>query len=177
MFNQLQEIWKDIKGFESMYQVSNQGNVRSLRAYAKKRGRLLALRTNYSGYIQTDLCKNSKKYTFRVNRLVAEAFIPNPHHYPQVNHIDENKKNNDVSNLEGCTAKYNCNYGNKTKYAGKKISESHKKKVVQISKSGMIVKIWTSIKEAQQHGFNNISACCSHKRRTSSGYRWEYYED
>lgn len=102
------EEWKNVIGYEGLYEVSNKGNVRNVR-----RNTLLRLtKTNY-GYIQVSLYKNGIRTGLKVHRLVAEAFIPNPDNLPQVNHKDEDKTNNNVTNLEWCTAKYNNNYGNR----------------------------------------------------------------
>ena len=106
------EEWKNIIGYEGLYEVSDIGNVRNVR-----RNTLLKLtKTNY-GYIQVSLYKNGIKTGLKVHRLVAEAFIPNPDNLPQVNHKDEDRTNNNVTNLEWCTAKYNSNYGHRTENA------------------------------------------------------------
>ena len=106
------EEWKNVIGYEGLYEVSDIGNVRNVR-----RNTLLRLtKTNY-GYIQVSLYKNGIKTGLKVHRLVAEAFIPNLDNLPQVNHKDENKSNNRVDNLEWCTAKYNNNYGHRTENA------------------------------------------------------------
>ncbi len=89
------EIYKDIKGYEGEYKVSNCGNV-----YSCKRNIILKPSTTKNGYLRVSLCQNGIKKYFSIHRLVAEAFIPNPNNLPQVNHIDENKKNNNASNLE-----------------------------------------------------------------------------
>ena len=100
------EEWKAIPGYEGLYEVSNKGNVRNVR-----RNTLLRLPKNNNGYIQVCLCKNGKRYKKYVHRLVAEVFIPNPYNLPQVNHINEDKTDNRVENLEMCNAKYNNTYG------------------------------------------------------------------
>ena len=106
------EEWKNVIGYEGLYEVSNKGNVRNVR-----RNTLLKLsKTNY-GYIQVHLYKNGIRTGLRVHRLVAQAFIPNPDNLPEVNHLDEDKTNNRVDNLEWCTAKYNVNYGHRTENA------------------------------------------------------------
>ena len=123
------EIWKDIKGYEGLYQVSNFGRVKSLTKYHKtKKGyfskeRILKLIRNERGYLLVGLCKNWKKQKVFVHRLVAETFIPNPNNLPQVNHINEfEKDNNSIDNLEWCTCKYNCNYGTRNKRIKEKIT-------------------------------------------------------
>jgi hypothetical protein len=104
------EIWKPIEGYEN-YQVSNFGVVKSLK---HKKEIILIPYKDIWGYLRVTLCKNGNYKHFKIHRLVAQAFIPNLNNYPQVNHIDENRLNNHVDNLEWCTAKYNSNYGNRT---------------------------------------------------------------
>lgn len=99
------EEWKNVIGYEGLYEVSNKGNVRNVR-----RNKLLRLQKN-QGYIRVGLSKNGIKTWLRVHRLVAQAFLPNPDNLPQINHKDEDKTNNSVDNLEWCTAKYNNTYG------------------------------------------------------------------
>ena len=110
----MEEIWKDIKGYECIYQVSNLGNVKSLDRLStngrRLKGKLLA-KTNSKGYIKVTLTNKNKSDNRDIHRLVAQAFIPNPENKPQVNHIDEDKTNNTVDNLEWCTAKENINHG------------------------------------------------------------------
>ena len=106
------EEWKNIIGYEGLYEVSNIGNVRNVR-----RNTLLRLSKNKYGYIQVWLYKNGIKTGLKVHRLVAEAFLPNPDNLPQVNHLDEDKTNNSVDNLEWCDQKYNVNYGHRTENA------------------------------------------------------------
>lgn len=109
------EVWRDVVGFEGLYQVSTEGRIRSLDRWSKNRwglylrkGMLLSYRDEGSGYHQARLYdKHSKSHYLRVHRLVANAFIPNPYELPQINHIDEDRKNNKVDNLEWCDAYYN----------------------------------------------------------------------
>lgn len=111
------EVWEDIKDYEGLYKVSNYGNIKSLSKYAGKSPRkekLLKVHIDRYGYPYVVLCKEGKEHLATIHRLVAEAFIPNPHNKPQINHIDENKLNYQVSNLEWCTCKYNINYGTRT---------------------------------------------------------------
>lgn len=115
----MEEIWKDIEGYEGLYQISNLGRVWSVR---KEIYRKPCIVSNYYG---VSLTKDGHYDTFSIHRLVAEAFIPNPLNLPQVNHIDEDKLNNRADNLEWCTAKYNCNYGGRNSKIGDK-SRGHR---------------------------------------------------
>ena len=109
------EEWRPIEGYEGLYEVSSYGRVRSLDKYDSMnrflRGRILRLFTDGLGYLRAQLYSNSKRKSFLVHRLVAQAFIPNPDNLPQVNHRDENPSNDNVDNLEWCDGKYNVNYG------------------------------------------------------------------
>ena len=129
------EIWKNIVGYEGKYQISNLGRVKSLKDRYGYRERILKPSTNKRGYKKVVLVKvGEKRKTFLVHRLVAEAFIPNPNNYSEVNHKDENPSNNNVDNLEWCTRKYNINYGTAIERAtekkkGYKHSEETKLKI------------------------------------------------
>lgn len=101
------EIWKDIEGYEGLYQISNKGRVKSFHG----KGRIMKLGTHPLGYKLATLTKDGEQNTKQVHRLVAQAFIPNPENLPVINHKDENPSNNNVKNLEWCTQKYNLNYG------------------------------------------------------------------
>lgn len=104
------EIWKNINGWENMYQVSNLGRVKSLNYNRTNKEQIVKPYQRKDGYIQVCLCKNSKITTYKLHRLVAQAFIPNPNRLPEINHIDEDKTNNCADNLEWCNSKYNKNY-------------------------------------------------------------------
>ena len=116
----MKAIWKDIKEYEGLYQINEKGEVKSLPKKAgrsQRKAKILKTYTDKDGYIKVILCKNNKTRFLSVHRLLAEAFIPNPLNLPQINHKDENKKNNDLNNLEWCDCKYNINYGTRTKRA------------------------------------------------------------
>ena len=126
--------WKDIKGYEGIYQVSSYGNIKSMdriveansnHKYQHIKEHLLRLNGGKK-YIQVILCKNGKTKPFLVHRLVAEAFISNPNNLPCVNHKDENPKNNNVDNLEWCTYKYNNEYNRRVEKCKHKISQTLK---------------------------------------------------
>ena len=109
------EEWRDIKGYEGFYQVSNFGRIKSLDYYDDKgqfhSSRIKSIRIDDKSYCRVDLYKHKVSHTYFVHRLVAEAFIPNLDNKPQINHIDENPRNNLVSNLEWVTSKENANHG------------------------------------------------------------------
>lgn len=114
-----EEIWRPIEGYEGLYEVSNTGRVRSVDRYIKtcyeayklQKGKILNPGKNTNGYLQVVLHCNGKCKTINVHKLVAQAFLPNPDNLPMINHKDEDKTNNNVTNLERCDAKYNINYG------------------------------------------------------------------
>ena len=168
----MEEIWRDIKGYEGYYQVSNIGSVKSLeRTVRNGRGykiipeKILEGYDNGNGYLYVKLCKEGKRNQYRINRLVAMAFIPNPNNLPEVNHKDENPKNNCVDNLEWCTRQYNVEY-------------SKAKAVIGINKvSGLIVEFPSAHEAERTLGINNshIIACCKGKRyKSAGGYYWQY---
>ena len=107
------EIWKDIKGYEDKYKISNLGRVKSLKGKPLK-GKILSIYKDKFGYVCVRLSKDNIQRTYRVHRLVAYAFLPNPNNYPEVNHKDEDRTNNCVNNLEWCSVSYNRNYGTRT---------------------------------------------------------------
>ncbi|MFT8774895.1 MAG: NUMOD4 domain-containing protein [Lacticaseibacillus paracasei] len=123
MFNDNYEEWKDITGFEGAFQVSSLGRVRSLpRIDALGHHRAGIIRkagSVHDGYLQIALEHNNKKSVYLVHRLVAEAFLPNPHGYPTVNHKNENPSDNRVENLEWCTSLYNNMYNGRNKRVAK----------------------------------------------------------
>ena len=115
------EEWRPVVGYEGLYEVSNTGRVRSLdryvrsksKSYRLQKGSILSPSTS-NGYLYVILQASQVTRKFRIHRLVAQAFLPNPDNLPQVNHKDEDKLNNRVDNLEWCTVKYNNNYGTRT---------------------------------------------------------------
>lgn len=177
--NKMEEIWKDIKGYEGLYQVSNLGRVKRIlfinRICIKEKEKMLKPRQNKFGYLLVSLSKNGKIKQITIHRLVAETFLNNPNNYSDINHKDENKQNNNVDNLEFCTHKYNTNYGTRVQ----KIKEKNKlkgKSILQI-KNGKIIKKWFNIKQAgTQLNINtkNICSCCKGKRKSAGGYQWQY---
>lgn len=186
----IKEEWKDIKGYEGLYQVSNMGRVKSLDRYRKNgidennicfiKGKILSpAKQKDSGYMFVSLSKNRKTKGFRVHRLVAEAFIPNPNKYKCVNHKDENKQNNKVDNLEWCTYKYNLNYGTKIDRYKKTMRLNYGRQINQYDLQGNFIKKWNSVIEAEEYlnkkrASVGICSCCKGRLKKSYGYRWEY---
>lgn len=164
----MKEVWKPIEGYEGLYEVSDIGRVRSV-----FNGTMLLTPDKARGYLRVTLFKNGVRNRRQVHRLVAEAFIPNPYDKPVINHIDENKSNNRVSNLEWCTPKENCNYGNRNK----KISCGVSKPVKQLSKTGELLAIWESMTIASEVlgiSLSEISVCTRETHKSAGGYKWRY---
>lgn len=179
--------WKEIEGYEDRYEVSNDGNVRSLLYYSsrkqrfvfRKKPRLLKIETTHDGYKRVCLSYERNMKHHLVHRLVATAFIPNPKNYPSINHKDENPANNNVSNLEWCNHKYNSNYGTLRKRISERLSKFHhlSKKVIQMDSEGRYISEYRSAREAaRQMGIRSecISRCCMGKSKTAAGYKWKY---
>lgn len=181
------EEWKDIEGYEGLYQVSNMGRVRSLDRYVNNmfgtlsfiKGKILKVLNHKDGYKQVNLLKDGKVKHCLVHRLVAGAFIPNPHNYPVINHKDEIKTNNCVENLEWCTVKHNNTYGTVQKRISEKLTNRHdrSKVVIQFTLDGEFVGEYPSMCEAQrQTGIrqSQISMCCNGIRKSTKGFIWKY---
>lgn len=167
----MDEIWKDIPGYENKYQVSNLGNVRSLNYKRSGNTQLLKLNKTTKGYPDITLSKNSKVKTHMIHRLVANAFIPNPNNLPEVNHIDENKNNNCVDNLEWVTSKENANWGTRNQ----RVIQKNRKIVKQYTKDGLHINTFYGTNNAEQiTGIHHISDCCNGKCKTAGGYIWKY---
>lgn len=168
----MEELWKDVVGYNGKYQVSNRGSVRSLSYAGQGICKLRKLEITSRGYCQLSLYIEGVRKVHSVHRLVAEAFIPNPGNLPEVNHIDENKSNNYVENLEWCTRKYNVNYGTSSKRSA--ISQS--KAVIAMNDEGEIMHKFLSTAEAGRNGFHQtrVSACCNKLQKTHKGLYWEY---
>lgn len=183
------EQWKDIAGYEGIYQVSNEGRVRSLDrmiTYSNGRvqicrGKILSCGSTKTGYQYLSLYKDSKPKNQYVHRLVASAFLQNPDNKPCINHIDGDKTNNHASNLEWCTHSENSKHAYHTGLMTNEIQiresvKAHNKPVL-MKKDGVIIERFASASEAaRQNGFDNsyISACCRGKKEFAYGYQWEY---
>lgn len=173
------EIWKDIPNYEGLYQVSSYGNVKSLDRKVNGKwgkmlikGKLLSLVKEKDGYYVVNLYKNHKTQQFRVHRLVAEVFIPNPNNLPEVNHKNEDKTDNKVDNLEFCTTKYNCNYGNRNRKIRKRIN--------QYDLEDNFIKEWESIIQIERElniFHSRIIEVCRGRRNQIGGYIWKYVDE
>lgn len=184
----MKEIWKDVVGYEGLYKVSNLGNVFSIprQGTHSKEKYFLKKNKDRKGYLHVTLFKKCKSFNTGVHRLVAEAFIPNPKNKPQVNHIDGNKENNCVNNLEWVTNQENIDHSWRT---GLRIKEKIYKygkdnilstKVNQYSINGCFIKTWFCLMDIKRElGFSpsNIIACCKHRKNIAYGYIWRYYGD
>lgn len=143
----MEEIWKDIKNYEGLYQVSNLGRVKSLNFHRTGKERILKL-FKKRNYLQVCLSKNSKHKYYSVHRLVATTFIHNPNGYLVINHRDEDPFNNCVNNLEFCTQKYNINYGNRNKKCA--LAQPYRKRIKCIDLETNEEKNYSSIHEASR---------------------------
>ena len=180
-----EEIWKDVVGFEGKYMVSNFGRVKTVERYidmpngGKKYipSHILKQYFDTFGYYRINLMtKTDTRRKCAVHRLVAEAFIPNPNKYPVINHKDENKTNNKITNLEWCTYKYNTNYGTAISRRSKK--QNLAVEMIDIN-TEKVLKTFDSIKLASEYTgitVSCISAVCKkkHQHVTAGGYSWRY---
>ena len=183
-----EEIWKDIQGYEGLYQISNMGRVKSVERTAKNgRGyrtvpeKIMKPYKNSDGYLQVGLYKDDKGKKYYVHRLVADTFLENPEEYTEVNHRDEDKENNRADNLEWCSRSYNNNYGTKNKRISEKNTNNPKisKAVIGINKvSGLILEFPSTKEASRQLGIPNsqICACLKGRRKSTGGYVWYYAE-
>lgn len=159
------ENWKVIPGYEGLYEVSDQGRVKSLNFHRTGKTKLLKPQNNGTGYLQVRLYKDGKSKLMYVHRLVAEAFIPNPQGLETVNHKDEDKTNNAASNLEWMTNKDNTIY-----------SQARQVQMFDKSAGELLAKFPSIIESARKTGINqsHICACCRGKRKSAGGYVWRF---
>jgi len=169
--------WRDIEGFEGSYQVSNTGLVKSLKFKTERIMKPRRKKTTHKngsitlGYEELVLSNGGVKKSKLIHRLVAQAFIPNPENKPEVNHIDEDKGNNNLDNLEWNTHEENSNHGTKNIRSANKQSMA----VIGVDITGHIVEIHSSIRSAERltgYGHSNISACTNGKKKTYMGLEW-----
>lgn len=176
------EIWLPVKGYEGLYEVSSFGRVRSLGKGGSGNSKMRIMNNSYDiyGYLVVGLYKNGKQKQFKVHRLVAEAFIPNWFNDTQINHIDEDKTNNHIDNLEWCSPKENSNHGTRIRrITDKNINGKCSIPVLQYTKEGMLVGEWPSMAEIERRlGFfhSGVIQCCTGKINHYKGYIWRYKE-
>ena len=198
----MKEIWKDIKGYEGIYQVSSEGRVRSLDRVEDRgrniKGKILKPSISPYGYCAIDLFKNGTKKKNMVHRLVAEAFLPNPDNKPEIDHIntirtdntvclnEDGSVNYDKTNLRWVTHTENCNNPltrkkQSTRFKGKIGHNTPASKIIaQLDKNGKLLKVWLCAMDAvRQEGYTqeHISSCCKGTLKTHKGYKWQYIDD
>lgn len=174
------EIWKDIKDYEGLYQISSLGRVRSLDRLVSihnsmriAKGQVINQHITKSGYCVVNLYKGNKRKALQVHRLVAQAFIPNPDNLPQVNHKSEVKTENFVENLEWCDQSYNVSYNGLPRKRGRAL----RKPIIQMDLDGNEIFGWLSLRDCQSitgyhRGF--IADVCNGKYSQAYGYKWKY---
>lgn len=163
------ENWKPILGYESLYEVSTNGEIRSLCKRYSDKPILLKQGTGSKGYKNVTLCKNGKQTTFNVHKIVASTFIPNPDSLPCINHKDEDKTNNNVSNLEWCSYYHNNVYGSR-------LSKSAAKKSMPVICVETGVKYSSAYVAYRETGIqqSGIWRCCHGKSKTAGGCHWKF---
>lgn len=178
----MQTVWKPIPGYED-YEVSNFGVVRSkdrmvamvikgTPCKSLRHGRTLVPSKTKCGYLEVQLSKNGRIKHHLVHRLVADSFVPNPLHLPQVNHKDEDKTNNKSSNLEWCTAQENSTYGTRLNRLSTKVAK--------YTKYGELLQVYDSVSKAAEDvgcHYTTIVHCCNGKQKTVRGFVWKYWKE
>lgn len=185
----MKEEWKDVVGYKGIYKVSNTGKI------INSNGKIIKQFKDHKGYLITQLSNNKKKKTVRVHRIVAYAFIPNPENKPQINHINCNKEDNRIENLEWCTNEENkahAKLNGLCKSSPKGGKNKRSKKVIQYDLKGRFIQKWDCINDAVRElklgSSSNISECCKNKKitnkkgetyccKTAYGYKWKYAKE
>ena len=184
----MKEIWKDIKGYDGIYQISDRGRVKSVYRVTKyvtgrtrtEKERVLKQEVNLHGYCTLRLCKNSEYKRFFIHRLIANAFIPNPKNKSSINHINSIRDDNEIDNLEWVTHSENCIHGHKygnMKNSSKVHCGNVGKSVFQISRDGAVIRKYNTMTDASVSTGTlrtNIGLACRGKLKTAGGYKWAY---
>ena len=177
----MKEIWKDIPGYEGIYEVSTEGRIKSFHYTIP---RILTWKVNQKGYAWVELRKSGEAKQLLVHRIVATAFLDNPNNYPVINHKDENPLNNNVDNLEWCSKSYNVRYSlalhperTLKKQRTRRNTKLRDKAIIQFTIDGRFVREWpdsrTIFLETRMSD-HSISQCCRGIRHTAYGYKWQY---
>ena len=183
----VEEIWKPIKGYEGLYEISNWGRVKSLNYKGTGRAELMKPENCINGYLQVQLSKNGKADNCLIHRLVAQTFLPNPLNKPCVNHKIEGDKgktmnfvffnedgtvDEESTTIEWVTYEENINYGTRNE----RMAKTQSKKVLQFTLDGEFVREWNSTMECGRNGYSqgNIAACCRGERKSHKGFKWQY---
>ena len=171
----MEEIFKEIEGYEGLYLISNLGRVKSLskkiwngKGYYNRNEINIKPAKDKDGYLYVQLSKDNIQKPYKVHRLVAQAFIENPNNLPQVNHKDEDKTNNHVTNLEWCTPKYNLNYGTL-----KERFKLRTNKPILCVETGEVFKSASEIKRLFGFDKSYIGVSCKNNK-TAYGFHWKY---
>lgn len=181
-----EEVWKDVVGYEGKYIVSSLGRVAALsfpitagKLHYCRRPHLLSIAPNDNRYIMTSLSKGrNHRMKVYVHRLVAEAFLPNPGNLPHINHKDENKRNNNVENLEWCTVRYNVNYGTAIERRRKtrELLSHNCKRVAMLDDGGNVIRLFKGLRFAADEihrDYSAISFAIKHHSRCA-GHHWAF---
>lgn len=181
------EIWRDIKGFEGSYQISNLGRVKSLARRGNWREKILIANINIYGYLVVGLCKKGKQKRKSIHRLLAEAFIDNPQNLPTVDHINRNRLDNRIQNLRWASYRTQAlnrdRVDNMAKNLGDYITKGEgnpkSKPVLQYDLEGNLIAEFSGVRDAERKTgvkCQNIYSCCKNKSKTVNGYIWKYKE-
>ena len=162
--------WKPIKGYEGLYEVSNEGNIKTLHKRYKNKS-ILKQSKGSRGYLLVTLNKNKKQTTKNVHRIVADAFLENPQNLPCINHKDQDKTNNNVNNLEWCTYQYNNTYKDRLKKSALRRSIP-----VVCVETGVIYESGADAGRKTGIRQSKISCCCNGNRKTAGGFHWSFLQ-
>lgn len=185
-----EEVWRDIKDYEGLYQISSLGRVRSLDRFDSIgrfiKGKMLSYNVDKDGYSCITLCKNGGEKKCKVHRIVAQTFIPNPDNKPCIDHINCERSDNRIENLKWCTHSENLmnpitrkKKSNICREICQGSDNPNSKKIIQFSKNGDLIRLWECMKDAADNlgtNYQNISKCCRGIRKHFRDSIFEYYD-